>query len=178
MSNSTKTEETAPEPRKRGRPKDSFKPREIFVVCVGVYEGEEGPELACEQIQVEGDKTSTDSQLFDQAREIFMEKYESEPTQVLGPFFERKGQVSTQGSKRESINMDISQLRFSGKMAHAQYNDWNVSVQYIANRDDAAYVMFLNQVDSSAEKKKAKPSPKVVRLSALKNIREPEVKNA
>jgi hypothetical protein len=165
---------TAGKKKQRGRPKGSqLPPRNIFVVCNGVYEGPDGPALASENIQVLGDKTSSNSELIEKAKKIFKEKYSIEPENVHGPFHMRMGQ-SGYVKKRDSVRLsakEIEDLHFSGKSARAVFTGWNVTVQYYEERNDIAFVMFKNVVNPSEDgKKHSKPAPKAVPVKLLQNV--------
>ncbi len=83
----------------------------------------------------------------------------------MGPFFERKGK-SGYVKKRDSVRLDVDSMEFSGKSAKGVYNGWNVSVNYLKNRDDIGYVMFKSEV-SPGDKRKNVPQPKPVLLNSI-----------
>lgn len=163
MAKNKKNQETQ-EPKKRGRKPGTKSPRQIFCLCVGVVESS----LEVEELQVEGDKASTDEQLVAQATSQFESKHGEAPEVVKGPYFQRKG-ASTYQRKRDSIRIPVDEIEFTRDKSVAEYNGWEVGVRYIEGRADAAYVIFKKQIEG--EKKKAKPPAKVVLVSALKNVR-------
>jgi len=158
--------------KKPGRKPGTKSPRNIYCLCVGVVEAE----LQVEEIQVEGDKNSTDKDLLAQASDKFEALHGEAPEEMKGPYFQRKGQQTYQ-RKRDSIKIDTDDLVFKPDKAVAEYNGWEVAVRYIENFDSAAYIIFKRQLDDS-DKKRAKPVPKTVPLDALQNVRPQESASA
>jgi len=152
--------------KRKGRPAGSL--REIFVVCAGLYEVDGEIQLGSEKFHVVLDKDATDVQLMAAGKKMFQERFSVEPSSVMGPFFERKGK-SGYVKKRDSVRIDTDDIQMSGKSAKGVYNGWNVSINYLSNRDDVAFIMFKNEV-SPGDKTKAKPPAKPVLLKSITNI--------
>lgn len=149
-------------------------PRDRYYVCAGSVEKDDGPEIVQDFILV--NRESSESEMEDQAIEQFQVEHGVEPSSVVGPVFRVQTKTQSTGvRKRQSVRMDIDDIRFSGRTAHAALNGWNVVVQYIKDeggkeRKDVAYAMFKDEV-APGETKRARPQHKVVALSSLENLR-------
>jgi hypothetical protein len=130
---------------------------------------------------------ATDEELRELALEAFSEKYDGEtpePENVRGPFYDRKGmalqQVKPGRRRRASIQVDIDAVRFGKKKAHAEFNDWVVTAQYVENEaecianynaeDGKAVMLHFKEPLAPGDKKKIVPNSRFVWEHDLKNI--------
>lgn len=154
-------------PRRRGRKKiaDGGKPspRQIYCVCAALV----GDNLVQEEVHcVDGDKDTPDHALVGEAKALFNTAHGQDPDDIKGPYFPRKGVNSKR--QRDTLNISMEEVSFvPGKLGTAVYKGWNVSVRFIEENDDAAYIIYKTH---TKEDKKTKPANKVVRLDALENL--------
>lgn len=165
MSNTDNQTNTDNTPKKRGRKKISEggkpSPKKVFCVCAA----DESPveEILC----LNSNKDTTDEQVYAEAKASYQAKHGTEPTTVLGPYFQRMGGATP---KRSSVLKDLSLETADldpGKLGTAVFKDWNVSVRFLTDRDDAVYIMYKTH---TKEDKKTKPTNKFVPKDALENL--------
>jgi hypothetical protein len=106
--------------------------RQIFFVCVGLNDGE----LITKIIS----STSPG-----EASQLFLQEFECQPQDVLGPFYKKKTQILE----------TTRQLKFANEVKKMMYNDWIVNAFFLKEPVDQAYLVFIGRVDG-----KKLPHPK------------------
>jgi hypothetical protein len=123
--------------------------RQTIFVCVGITDTHD---LITKIIVAQSPKEATD---------LFVEQFEIQPKEVLGPFYKKKAQVIE--------NTRI--LKFSNQIQRAIYNDWLVNAFFLLEPENQAYLVFIKRVDD-----KKLPPPKGTITVPISDLRIVNVK--
>lgn len=155
-------------PKKRGRKKISEggtpSPKKVFCICAAKIDDD----LVVEEIYcVESDKNTSDEDVRQEAKDIFTNNYNEEPSEIFGPYFQRKGgKVTVKSDKVSYLSLETASLE-PGKLGTAVYKDWHVSVRFVQNYPSDVYIMYKTH---TKEEKKTKPQNKFVKIGSLKSL--------
>jgi hypothetical protein len=158
------------ETKKRGAPKGR---RPVIWVCAGTAlsnSATNGASVVCEKILVKDMAPESDSGKFPKEVAIasYKEKYNVEPTHVLGPFYEKKGKQQAQPSKKKgTICRNISDVRLSSKQKRGIFGDWYGMVNFLEGDDNNVFFVFLREKNPDPKKKKEVPRPGTIKVSDI-----------
>lgn len=161
-------------PKKRGRKplKDggTSTPRKIYIVCAGNVNNK----LIFDVIYCPNTLNDTiDDLVIQEAKTIYKEKYGVDPEYHTKPMTIRNP-VKDKNKPNEKISAAeiLEQAKIvPDRKATAVYKDWYVSVRFLENYNDMAFIIYTKHTKDPAKKNKLQTGS-VVYLNELENLEE------
>jgi len=102
------------------------------------------------------------------AEKEFMNKYDTKPEMVIGPFFDKRGAQADKVSKKRLFvdRENLDKYKIEVKRRDAIFGDWKGYSNAIEGTSDLALFLFIGEQNPSG-KKRSLPAPGVVNVSDL-----------
>lgn len=145
-------------------------PRQIYYVCAGITETDEGMDVVMEEIPVTSSEEGFDhKKACAEAQQAFLKKYGDLPSKTSGPYFQRKGGNAVY-RKTAGYSDDISKVPLSNRRGEGIWKEWKVTFLY--SEDGSRAVIFPQELVGGVKRPGRKPAPKAVPISELSNLKD------